>query len=63
MTVPLTAPPQPIETAADAAALRAMIAKTAAAWETVGESAPHHSVLASDEYRPERFAETETAFF
>jgi SAM-dependent methyltransferase len=63
MTVPLTAPPQAIETAADPAALRAMVAKTAAAWETVGETAPYHSVLTSDEYRPERFAENEVTFF
>ena len=57
MTVPLTAPPQAIEIVADAAALRAMAAKTAAAWEIVGEAAPYHSVLTSDEYKPERFAE------
>ena len=63
MTVPLTAPPQAIEIAADPAALRAMVAKTAAAWETVGETAPYHSVLTLDEYRPERFAENESSFF
>jgi hypothetical protein len=63
VTVPLTAPPQAIETTADPAALRAMVAKTAAAWETVGETAPHHSVLTCDEYRPERFAENEVSFF
>jgi SAM-dependent methyltransferase len=63
VTVPITAPPQAIETAADPAALRAMIAKTAAAWEAVGETAPYHSVLTSDEYRPERFAENEISFF
>ena len=61
--VPITAPPQMIETAADPAALRAMVAKTAAAWETVGETAPYHSVLTSDEYTPERFAENEISFF
>jgi SAM-dependent methyltransferase len=61
--VPLTAPPQAIETAADPAALRAMIVKTVAAWEVVGEAAPYHSVLTCDEYRPERFVENETAFF
>jgi SAM-dependent methyltransferase len=63
VTVPLTAPPQAIETAAEPAALRAMVAKTAAAWETVGETAPYHSVLTCDEYRPERFAENEVSFF
>ena len=63
MTVPLTAPPQAIEIAADPAALRAMVAKTAATWETVGETAPYHSVLTLDEYRPERFAENESSFF
>jgi SAM-dependent methyltransferase len=63
VTVPLTAPPQAIETAANPAALRAMVAKTAAAWETVGETAPYHSVLTSDKYRPERFAENEICFF
>lgn len=61
--VPLTAPPQAIETTADPAALRAMIAKTAAAWEAVGETAPHDSVLTCEEYRPERFAENEISFF
>jgi 2-polyprenyl-3-methyl-5-hydroxy-6-metoxy-1,4-benzoquinol methylase len=40
-----------------------MVAKTAAAWETVGETAPYHSVLTFDEYRPERFAENEVSFF
>lgn len=63
MTVPLTAPPQAIEIAADPPAFLAMVAKTAAAWETVGETAPYHSVLTSDEYRPERFAENEISFF
>ena len=63
MTVLLTAPPQAIETAADPVTLRAMVAKTAAAWETVGETAPYHSVLTSDEYGPERFAENEIDFF
>jgi 2-polyprenyl-3-methyl-5-hydroxy-6-metoxy-1,4-benzoquinol methylase len=63
VTVPLTAPPQAIEIVADAAALRAMAAKTAAAWEIVGEAAPYHSVLTSDEYKPERFAENEISFF
>ena len=63
MTVPLTAPPQAIETAADPVALQAMVAKTAGAWETVGETAPYHSVLTCDEYGPERFAENEISFF
>jgi SAM-dependent methyltransferase len=63
MTVSLAAPPQAIETAADSAALRAMVAKTAAAWETVGETAPYHSVLTCDEYRPDQFAENEISFF
>jgi SAM-dependent methyltransferase len=62
-TVSLFAPPQVIETTADPAALRAMVAKTAAAWEAVGETAPYHSVLTSDEYRPERFVENEISFF
>lgn len=61
--VPLTAAPQAIEIAADSAALRAMVTKTAAAWETVGETAPYHSILTSDEYRPERFAENGISFF
>lgn len=63
MTVPITAPPQAIETRADPTALRAMIAKTAAAWEAVGEAAPYHSVLTTDEYIPERFAANEISFF
>jgi len=63
VTVPLTAPPQAIETTASPAALRAMVAKTAAAWEIVGETAPYHSVLTFDEYRPERFADNEISFF
>src|SRR5215470_4045425 len=62
-TVPVTAPPQAIETEADPPTLRAMIAKTAAAWEVVGQAAPYHSVLTCDEYRPERFAENEISFF
>jgi SAM-dependent methyltransferase len=61
--IPITAPPQEIETVADPMALRAMIVKTATAWETVGAAAPYHSVLTSDEYRPERFAENEISFF
>ena len=52
-----------IETAAEPAALRAMIAKTAATWEANGETAPYHSVLTTDEFRPERFAENELSFF
>jgi SAM-dependent methyltransferase len=40
-----------------------MIAKTAAAWEAAGEAAPYHSVLTTDEYIPERFAENEISFF
>jgi SAM-dependent methyltransferase len=62
-TVSLFAPPQVIETAADPAVLRAMVAKTAAAWEAVGDTAPYHSVLTTDNYRPERFAENEISFF
>jgi len=34
-----------------------------AAWEAIGETAPYHSVLTIDEYRPERFAENEISFF
>jgi SAM-dependent methyltransferase len=61
--VPLIAPPQAIETAADSATLRAIIAKTAAAWKASGETAPHYSVLTHEEYRPDRLAENERSFF
>jgi len=40
-----------------------MVAKTAATWENEGDTAPYHSVLTFDEYRPERFAENEVFFF
>jgi len=63
VTVPVTAPPQAIEITADPTALRAMIAKIAVAWETYGKVAPHHSVLTTDEYKPERIAENEISFF
>jgi|SRR6516162_2201983 SAM-dependent methyltransferase len=61
--VPLVAPTQAIETTADPAALRAMIAKMGVVWKTNGEIEPHYSVLSLDEYRPDRFAENESRFF
>ena len=62
-TVFLGAPPQAIETTTDPATLRAIIAKTAAYWQTVGETAPHWSVLSYDHYKPAQFAANETSFF
>jgi SAM-dependent methyltransferase len=61
--MPLMAPPQAIETEADSTALRAIIAKTAAAWEALGETAPHFSVLSQERFKPEWFAENERLFF
>jgi trans-aconitate methyltransferase len=61
--VPLTAPPRPVETVADAAALRAILAKLALVWEEAGKQAPHFSVASYDKFRPERLAETEPEFF
>lgn len=62
-TVSLGAPPQAIETATDPATLRAIIAKTAAYWQGIGETAPHWSVLTYDQYKPDRFVKNETSFF
>jgi len=61
--VSLLAPPQAIETAADPATLRAIIAKTAVAWEAIGETEPHYSVLSHEEYKPDRLAENKNSFF
>jgi SAM-dependent methyltransferase len=61
--VPLLAPPQAIETAADPTTLRAIIAKTAVAWEAIGETEPHYSVLSYEEYRPARLSDNENSFF
>jgi SAM-dependent methyltransferase len=61
--VPLGSRAQAIETVTDMTTLRAIVAETAACWDSVGKTAPHESVLAYDEYKPDRFPENEAAFF
>jgi SAM-dependent methyltransferase len=47
----------------DPTILRTIVAKTAGFWKTVGETAPHESVLTYACYKPDRFAENEVTFF
>jgi hypothetical protein len=51
--VSLVVPPQAVETAADPTSLQAIIAKIAVAWEAIGDTAPHYSVLTQEDYIPE----------
>jgi SAM-dependent methyltransferase len=61
--VPLESQAQAIDTVAEMTILRAIVVKTATCWETVGKTAPHESVLAYDDYTPDRLPENKTAFF
>lgn len=61
--VPLQSQAQAIETVTDMTTLQALSARTAASWEAVGKTAPHESVLAYDDYKPDRFPKNEAAFF
>lgn len=62
-TLPLGAPPLHVETDAGPEALARLLRAVAARWEAIGEAAPHWSVLSSEEFRPDRIAETEEAFY
>ena len=62
-SLPLDAPALPIETDTDPATLAKVVAHTARFWEAIGETAPHWSVITSDEFRPERVAANEVQFF
>lgn len=61
-TVPLDAPPIPVETEAgpDAAALLAHVERT---WHRLGEERPHWSVLTLDRFQPDSLAEHEVDFY
>lgn len=62
-TLPLEAPPLSIETRVDRETLAAVVAETARFWETIGETAPHWSVITSSDFLPDRIAENELRFF
>jgi 2-polyprenyl-3-methyl-5-hydroxy-6-metoxy-1,4-benzoquinol methylase len=62
-TLPLDAPPLSIETETDRETLGRVVARTAQFWESIGETAPHWSVITSPDFRPERMAENEAKFF
>ncbi|SDB61307.1 Methyltransferase domain-containing protein [Belnapia rosea] len=62
-TLPLDVAPRPVETQADAATLARLLNLVAGRWEAIGETAPHWSVVSSDEFAPERIAETREAFY
>jgi SAM-dependent methyltransferase len=62
-TLPLAAPPLPIELTADPETLARLLRFTGAYWEEIGRTAPHWSVLTAAEYKPESIAENEARFF
>ena len=61
--VPLLAPPIEVETEAGPEQLAAAIAAVGRYWGTVGEEAPHWSVLTNDAFRPDRIGQTEAQFY
>lgn len=62
-TLPLDAPPLQVETVADAATLDVIVRQTATYWSTVGEKAPHWSVVTDPRFTADRIAENEALFF
>jgi SAM-dependent methyltransferase len=62
-TLPLIAAPLEVEHSTDPETLTRVVALTGRYWARIGEEAPHWSVLTADEFRPDRIAETEAAFY
>lgn len=61
--LPITVPPLEIEVNAAAQVLAAMVAKTGEYWNSIGETAPHWSVLTSKQFLPENIKENRESFF
>lgn len=55
--------PLPIEDVAAPAALAAMLDRVGGYWATIGQAAPHWSVLTQNRFRPETIAETRGVFY
>jgi SAM-dependent methyltransferase len=62
-SVPLSVDPLIVETDPAPEDLAAMAARVEATWRRLGRSDPHWSVLSADEFRSERIAEHEQAFY
>jgi SAM-dependent methyltransferase len=60
--LPPDAAPLPIELDAASDQVAEMLQRVRRIWARLGETAPHHSVLPEDRFRPDRIVETRAAF-